>query len=75
MIYNPGGFRGNWVPGNITKRTLYDMFPFDTELYKANISGLKLKEAMNIIQKERGVILKKNGYYPTDGLIFFTKKL
>jgi 2',3'-cyclic-nucleotide 2'-phosphodiesterase (5'-nucleotidase family) len=65
MIYNSGGFRGTWFPGSITKRSLYDMLPFENILIKFNISGISLKVLLNEVQKGKG------GYYPTDGIVLF----
>ncbi len=41
-IYNPGGLRGDLVAGTLTRRGLYEVFPFSNTVVRFQMSGAEL---------------------------------
>ena len=61
-VYNNGGLRSTWYPGDITVQNLHEMFPIDNIVTTWKMTGSEIKKMMKIIQKG------KRGLYQISGL-------
>ena len=61
-IETSGNFRTAWQPGNISYASLFNMFPFDNELVRFEVTGKEVRRM--IWEIEEGTY----SYYPISGL-------
>ncbi len=54
-VLNNGGLRTNFPKGTITKRNVFELMPFDNELYVLTLDGKKVKELFGFIGSKGGV--------------------
>lgn len=54
-LLNNGGFRTELPKGNITVGNIFELMPFDNEIYVAKLSGAKVKEMLDFIASKGGM--------------------
>ena len=67
-IETSGNFRTAWQPGNISYASLFNMFPFDNELVRFEVTGKEVRRM--IWEIEEGTY----SYYPISGLRVMIKE-
>lgn len=67
-ILNSGLFRTSWESGIVTKKDIYEMFPFDNYLYTVQMTGKEIFSFISTLQSG------EKAPYPTSGIIQYFKK-
>ena len=65
VVLNSGGFRTEWLPGNITDLNLYNMLPFNNKLVSFVINGSALLKTIEILQEGDAALYHFHGVQTT----------